>query len=505
MTGTFPAHRILLVEDDHELREAIADALTHRGHAVVAVDDGREGLARMREDPPDVVVLDLMMPVLDGWQFRVEQRRDPAIAETPVVAISASQSPTAAAVDADLFLRKPCSVDQLLGAIEHVLEARRRRAEPARLAAADRLVSLGTLAAGIAHEINNPLTYVLFHLHSVLRMIPDLAVDPSRADQAADLLRGALDGAERIRDITRGIRLFARGEQPHPETLDVRGPLEAALRLAGTQLRHRARLVREDGAVPFVVADEGSLAQVFLNLVTNAIHAVPEGADAPGAELAEIRIVTGTSAGGWAMVEIIDQGPGIPEHLMARVFEPFFTTKPVGEGTGLGLSISHGLVRAQGGRLTLDSAPGAGTTARVMLPPADARAHPDAHAAEDAPVARALVVEPDPDTRACIRAALHDDHDLTFAGDADHAVDLVIGGGRFDVMIYAEPPRGPSAAELVARIRRARPTHVPRLVIVGAEATAVAAPGGLDQVAHAHVDRPLDGAQLRAVVAALHS
>src|SRR5690242_5075696 len=149
MTQT-PPRRILLVEDDGELQDAIRDALSARGMDVTTVDDGREGLERMKQLRPDVVVLDLMMPVMDGWQFRVEQKRDPELARTPVIAISASQSPTAAAVDADAYLQKPCSADALVHAIDDVLEARKRRREPVAAAQADRMAALGTLAAGVA-------------------------------------------------------------------------------------------------------------------------------------------------------------------------------------------------------------------------------------------------------------------------------------------------------------------------------------------------------------------
>jgi DNA-binding response OmpR family regulator len=129
-----PHRRIMLVEDDDDLREALSEALIDSGHEVLAVDGGREALRRMRAFHPDIVVLDLMMPTMDGWQFRVEQRHDPALADTPIVAISASHSSAARAIDADLYLQKPLDAKQLLAAIEDVLRTQQRRLEPARSA-----------------------------------------------------------------------------------------------------------------------------------------------------------------------------------------------------------------------------------------------------------------------------------------------------------------------------------------------------------------------------------
>ena len=364
-----PAKRtVLLIEDDGELREAMAEALAARGLEVLVAGDGREGLRQMRDRHPDVVVLDLMMPGMDGWQFRIQQRLEPGLAETPIVALSASHSPAAAAIDADRFLQKPCSADVIVDAIEEVLAIRRRRAEPARLAQSDRMAALGTLAAGVVHEINNPLTYVLLHLASAIRGLDTLRTDDNadKIDQLQAILTSAQQGTERIREITRGIRSFSRVDPSQQTTLDVREPLNAALGLIANDLRHRARLVRSDREVPFVHANEGGLAQVFLNLLSNAVQALPEAA----ADSHEIRVSTSTDAKGRAVVEISDTGHGIPPHALPHIFEPFFTTKPIGEGTGLGLSISHGIVRALGGEIEVTSEPGRGAAFRVVLPAA---------------------------------------------------------------------------------------------------------------------------------------
>src|SRR5687768_5326820 len=203
------------------------ETLALRGHDVSTAGDGREALQRMRMARPDLVILDLMMPVMDGWQFRAELKRDPALADTPVVVISGNDTATAAAVDADLYITKPIDPRALLHAIEDVLRGRERKLEPARIAQAERLAALGTLAAGMAHEINNPLTYVLLNLDCAMRGL-ELLVDDSNRDRIAQvekLVQSALEGAERIRSITSGIRAFSRAEDVRRIPLDVRSVL----------------------------------------------------------------------------------------------------------------------------------------------------------------------------------------------------------------------------------------------------------------------------------------
>jgi signal transduction histidine kinase len=355
-----------LIEDDLELREALGDALMEKGHTVVAAIDGEEGLSQMRAWRPDVVVLDLMMPRLDGWQFRVAQRGDPMLASTPVVVISASSSSSAAAVDADLYLRKPLDADTLVDAIEDVINTKARRLEPARVAQTERLAALGTLVAGLAHEVNNPLTYVLLQLSQAIRMLPAVMTEDNRkyVEQIVLLLRGSLDGAERIRGITTSIRAFSRSEDCASSPVDVRVPLDAALKLVMNELRHRAKLTTTFTDPPFVMANEGRLGQVFLNLLANAVQSIPDG-DAPNHEIA---VTAGANEAGDLVVEIADTGHGIPAHLLDRVFEPFFSTKPVGQGTGLGLSISHHIIAGLGGEISVMSEVGRGTRFRIVLP-----------------------------------------------------------------------------------------------------------------------------------------
>lgn len=241
----------------------------------------------------------------------------------------------------------------------------RRRLE-GRLAVADRLSSLGTLSAGIAHEINNPVAYALAGARFLADAVaPHLRAAPAEERREVEqALRDVRDGLERVRDIVRDLKAFSRGDDGPLGPVDLRAVLDAACGITASELRHRARVRRagDEGPV-WVHGDEGKLAQVFVNLLVNAAQAIPEGRAAEN----EVRIAVAARPGGQVVVEVRDTGAGIaPEHL-PRLFDPFFTTKPKGVGTGLGLSVCDSIVRAHGGAIEVESAPGRGAAFRVVL------------------------------------------------------------------------------------------------------------------------------------------
>jgi two-component system, NtrC family, sensor kinase len=243
-----------------------------------------------------------------------------------------------------------------------------QRALQARLVEADRLVALGTLSAGIAHEVNNPLTYVMLHQDAILAAIERLRPMVSgealaQVERMAQNVAVAQDGAQRVRHIVRDLRVFARTDDDDRVPVDVRTAIGRALAIAGHELRNRVTVETDLPEVPLVLASDGRLTQVFLNLIINAAHALVEVA--PDRRLLTIRV---TTEPGWVEIIVADTGAGIaPEHL-PRLFEPFFTTKPVGEGCGLGLSVAHGIVTALGGSIAVTSGLDTGTTFRVRLP-----------------------------------------------------------------------------------------------------------------------------------------
>jgi signal transduction histidine kinase len=237
-----------------------------------------------------------------------------------------------------------------------------------RLVQAQRLEALGRLTAGLAHEINNPLSVIMASVGFMRSELDESTKGGGRpvdASELSDVCADALIGAERILRIVNDFRLFSRLDGEPQKQVDLRDVLDHALSGASYNLGPKARVIRDFQDVPPVWGSEQGLEQVFLGLLNNAGYAIKEGAEPQVSISAHQRE-------DWVMVEVRDNGVGIaPEHL-GRIFDPFFTTKPPGTGTGLGLSICYGIVSGLGGAIEVDSAPGKGSTFRVKLPRAPA-------------------------------------------------------------------------------------------------------------------------------------
>jgi signal transduction histidine kinase len=238
------------------------------------------------------------------------------------------------------------------------------RAARQRVAAADRMAALGTLASGIAHEINNPLTYVMANLQTLAERLP--ASSDAAVRGLAEIVDDALEGADRIRRLVRQVQMVSPGQiEERLALVALRDALGGALALTENQIKHRARLVCDLDQDAYVRGDAERIEQLFVNLLLNAAQAIPEGRAGDNHIRVSVRQLAAQET---VVVEIEDSGVGIPIAVQERIFQPFFTTKPIGQGTGLGLSISRGIVTALGGQITFRSNGEAGTTFRVELP-----------------------------------------------------------------------------------------------------------------------------------------
>ena len=342
-----------------------------------------------------------------------------------------------------------------------------RRAMQAQLLVASRLASVGTLAAGVAHEINNPLAFVnanVLYLADELERFRS-ALGPA-TDEILQLVAETRQGVERIGLIVRDLKAFSRVDSEDVSALvDVRKVLAFAEKMAGKEMRQRARVLRDIQPVPMVKANESRLGQVFLNLLLNAAQAIPDGAAAEH----EIRIRTRTDGLGRAVVEVSDTGRGIPEELRARVFDPFFTTKPVGEGTGLGLSICLGIVRSLGGEILLESEVGKGSIFRVALPAHQPERSTAVFPAPDLPPparVKLLVVDDEPYICTAIQRLLRREHRVTALTTVREALALLETGERFDVILSDLMMPEQNGEDFYKELNRVAPDQARRMIFM---------------------------------------
>jgi two-component system, cell cycle sensor histidine kinase and response regulator CckA len=511
--------RILVVEDDQDILVTLAGLLEDEGYDVQSVCDARDALERLRRGPPpELIILDLMMPGMDGWEFRTIQRADPSLSSIPVVAISADTSAKAAAIDATSFLRKPFRFTELLETVQRIILERERRQMEERLAEAERLASLGTVAAGAAHEISNPLSFTVANLgtmdEQLTRMRQQLdqlpldrpperaALDDLRAilDDVRDLLADGRVGAERVSRVVRNLQSIARRQEDQHRPIDVAQVLESAITLTSNQIRHRARLLKQFSEVPLVDGSEFRLGQLFVNLLVNAAQAVQEG----NAQSNVITVVVRSEPRG-VVVEVKDTGEGIPAEAKARVFEPFFTTKPAGMGTGLGLSICQSVVVEHEGQIEVESEPGQGSLFRVVLPVSRQARKVAAHPAKavDAPGRRGqvIIIDDEPQLAWAMKRLLDREHDVVAVTHGREALDRMAAGQRFDAILCDLTMPFMTGEQLYREIeRRFGPATAARILFVTGGALSEETNAFLQAVPNPRLFKPFEPEELRTQV-----
>ncbi|MGC3998297.1 MAG: ATP-binding protein [Anaeromyxobacter sp.] len=373
-----------------------------------------------------------------------------------------------------------------------------RRALQDRLELSSRLASVGTLAAGVAHEINNPLTFVDANLRWALEQLEGGA--PASPEALRGALRDALDGAVRVREIVQTMRRLARPIAGGRGTADVSAEISQAADIARRQVEARARLRLDVGSeLPAVRVSRHELGQVLVNLLVNAAQALPEG----HATEHEVR-VTARREGEGLLLEVADTGPGIPPEVLPHVFDPFFTTKQVDAGTGLGLAICHRIVEAGGGTITVTSEPGCGATFRIRLPAAPAPASP-AEAADRGQPARAplrrrvLVIDDEPLVGRAVARALGAEHEVLALTSAREALRRLQAGERWDLVLCDMLMPELTGPQLARLLEEAAPEVLPRLVFMTGASSLGAGPAPADE--RRCLEKPLDVAALRALVA----
>lgn len=399
--------RILVVDDNADMREYLTGLLTSHWDVDTATN-GEVALAKARQRRPDLVLSDVMMPVMDGISLLAELRSDPTTNTVPVILLSARAGEEARVegieTGADDYLVKPFATRELFARVStHLKMARLRHAATeamrelaetrarlilelelanrnllssynelaqtqAQLVHSAKMASLGELVAGIAHEINNPLAFVKSHVGTVRRLLDGLG---SESDSRVALTQdGALTkararlleterGVDRIQELIAKLRTFSRLDEGERKVASIRECVDSIATILHHRLGDKIHIVQELNGPDLVDCYPGLLNQALMNLVSNAIDAVGEGGT--------ITIATAADEGTFRL-SVSDTGTGIPEALRERVLEPFFTTKPVGQGTGLGLSIAYSIARKHDGELTIGSAREGGALCTLSFP-----------------------------------------------------------------------------------------------------------------------------------------
>lgn len=434
--------KILIVEDEVLSQSMLELTLKNAGHDVRIAADGAAALAMIRSDMPDLVITDVMMPVMDGFEFCRQCKADPQLKHLPVILysndyIDSNEQRLGLELGACRYLIKPAPPNELTSLVAEVLEQnpsseqsadefqldeemkllqnynevlfnkleakmqelqltakKHRESEEtlkimqAQIIQQEKMASIGQLAAGVAHEINNPVGFITSNLTSLGKYAerldtyiaalqkslfscpahPDLdelsqlrqtlKVDYIISD-ISELIKESLDGTQRVQRIVQDLKSFSRLDQTEAVRTNLNEALETTINIAWNELKYIATLERELGDIPDIICNPQQLNQVFLNLLVNAAQSMETSGT--------IKVRT-WSEGGLVYVAVSDTGVGMTDDIKKHIFDPFFTTKPAGKGTGLGLSISADIIHKHHGEISVESEPGKGTTFTVCLP-----------------------------------------------------------------------------------------------------------------------------------------
>jgi signal transduction histidine kinase len=469
-----PPLRLLLVDDDDVDRAAVRRALRRQGSSqcvpidIVEAADLQSARELIRTRELDCALVDYRLP--DGTALAlVEELPQLAPRRLPLVILTGLEDQEVA-IQAlrqgaqDYIGKNELSPQVLWRAIRYAIERVQVAELQQRLLHADRLVSIGQLAAGVAHEVNNPASYVLGNLELIEEALdaPRAAIDEIRElvaasappglraavdailarhdvervfDECRDMITAGLFGIEQIRSIIHELRCFSRIERDQIEMVSLSDVVHAACKLVQNEIRHRASLRLDLDPVPPLAGDRSKLAQVFTNLLMNAAQAI-----APGAACDNHIDVTLRAQGRAIRVEIRDSGGGMTPEVVARIFEPFFTTKSRESGTGLGMPLCLGIVRQHGGDIEVQSWPGEGTAVTVLLPEDTglrvtvAQAQPSGQAAPPAR-ARILVVDDEVELLRMYQRMLAPHHEVVLADSGRRGIEILSADDAFDVIL----------------------------------------------------------------------
>ena len=412
------APSILIVDDVPANLHVLTGILKQCGYKVRPAPSGSLALAAARHSPPDLILLDIHMPEMDGLEVCRRLKADETLREIPVIFISALAETRdkihafdTGGVD---YITKPFQVEEVLARVRTHLELRRVRRELKRknkrlkgaindlknaqvwLIQSEKMAALGVLSAGVAHEINNPLNFIKSGILSLQRDVEDLLKvvnledsccrdvdDPvfeevgrlkkeveyeTILEEVPGLFLSVLEGIRRTEEIVRSLRTFARQDEMISKAVDIREIIDSALVMLRNRYKDSVEIVRDYGHVPPIPCSVGRIGQVMINVLANALDAMESQGDSRAHQIRIKTEVVEREGLTYAVVRIADTGKGIPEDQIRKVFDPFFTTKAVGKGVGLGLFITRNIVQEHRGYVEAFSRPGEGAEFAIFLP-----------------------------------------------------------------------------------------------------------------------------------------
>jgi signal transduction histidine kinase len=498
-----PLH-LLLIEDFEDDALLVLRELRRSGYDVThkRVETAEALVNALDAGPWDAIIADYALPRFDALAaFSLVQQRG---LDIPFLIVSGQigEDTAVAAMRAGVhdFLLKD-RLSRLGPAVarelrEAALRAERRKMQE-QLLLSDRLASLGLLAASVAHEINNPLASLMANLDFVLNPEEGSAAVSADQEQA---LRDCLLCSERIREIVRDIKIFSRPDEKQRGALDVHRVLDSSLRMAWNHIFHRARIVKDYGAISPVLGNEAPLGQVFLNLLVNAADAIPDG----DSTTHEIRVVTRQEGNSHVRVEIHDTGRGIPPELRERIFEPFFTTKPVGVGTGLGLAICRRTLNEMGGEISVESEVGRGTVFHLRLQTTHGDTEKPARPVPGKVLKqRLLILDDETVVGRALQRLLQTHCEVHVLSQGREALAQLATGQRFDAILCDLMMPEMSGPRFYEELSRMAPEQAQRVIFMTGGAFTEQSRAFLANTGMPCIDKPVEFQRLRALLAAM--
>lgn len=369
-------------------------------------------------------------------------------------------------------------------ALERTRDTQQRQVE------SERLAVIGQMTAGLAHELNTPVSYLLANLHVLKRGLAALPSNETTAEWQS-MVDDCTEGAERIRRTVKDLRLFGRGGADSLQSTDLNALVDSVLGLMRAELVRSARLERHTGSLPTIDGHPGRLAQALLQLLRNAVQAVEF---TQGDRLVE---VTTGMVSGRALVRIRDRGVGMSPQVLARAFEPFFSTRPAGQGVGLGLSMAMDVVRHHGGELRLTSRPGEGSTVEVLLPVREATS---VSKTAPGPRRRILVIDEDRTVLQAVSRLIGRRHEVVTAQGGRQALELLGDDDAFDLILCDLNMPDLSGPDVFDELARSRPELLPRFAVLTGGALDERQEALVDRLGSRVLDKPFEQAALESLL-----